>query len=414
MKVSKLRLKNIKCFKEVEIPFEDENGNIKDCNLIVGDNGSGKTTVLRSLALGLCDQEGVSALLADIPGNGFLRRDENEGSIELFLKDTVGNQEYKIETKIKLSKDKEREVVSQKFDEKLKRKELFTVAYGSGRSIIGTDSYEEYSMVDSMYNLFKYESRLHNAELSASRIQLHTEKWPMVQKILKNILMLDNNDKIFLEINGLFISSNKWGKISFNELSDGYQSLTSVILDFLCWKLLNIGKKDFDLNNLSGIFIIDEVEQHLHPQWQRNIIKILSQQFPNVQFIYSTHTPICALGLTDLDCLSQVIKIGYINGHSNKKIFNIKEDFKGYRVDQILTSEVFGLSDTRSLTIEKKLKKYRDIYIKEEGDRSEQEKKDLKEIEDELKDLPMWEDEEDRKIRERLIKLEEEARNKTK
>ena len=57
MKISKLKIKNIKCFEEIEIPFENDNNDIKNWSLIVGDNGSGKTTILRSLALGLCDSK---------------------------------------------------------------------------------------------------------------------------------------------------------------------------------------------------------------------------------------------------------------------------------------------------------------------------------------------------------------------
>ena len=138
---------------------------------------------------------------------------------------------------------------------------------------------------------------------------------------------------------------------------------------------------------------------------KRGIIKTLSDKFPKVQFICSTHTPICALGLNDLDCESQIVKVAYENGHSASKSFNPKECFKGYRSDQILTSELFGLSDTRSLTIEEKLKRYREIHLKDEKDRSNQEREDFKQIEDELKKLPMWENEMDKRDRKELIEL---------
>ena len=107
MKISKLRLKNIKCFKDTEISFEDEKeGGVKNWSLFVGDNGQGKTTILRSLALGLCDKEGASGLLLEL--YGFLRRDEEKGSIEICLEDTDGKK-YTIETQI----EGENESVSQ-------------------------------------------------------------------------------------------------------------------------------------------------------------------------------------------------------------------------------------------------------------------------------------------------------------
>ena len=414
MKISKLRLENIKCFKEVEIPFEDENGNIKDWTLIIGDNAQGKTTILRSLALGLCEGD-VKSLLSELYGQ-FIRNGEKEGLIEVALKDeSLNGEEIIVETKIKLDEESGNESIEPiNPDNTHAKKNLFAVAYGVGRNVSGDKSYEDYALVDALYSLFNYEARLQNAELVARRIYSHQDdnQWEKCEALLREILMLEKDDEIILDKKGFYIKSKFGGKIVFNALSDGYQSLTSVILDLLGWKL--ISEFDFNLEKFSGIVIIDEIEQHLHPRWQRNIIKLLSDQFPKIQFICSSHTPICALGLNDLDCPSQLVKADYVNGHSIVDIFDLKEEFKGYRADQILTSEVFGLSDTRSLSIEKKLKKYRDIYIKEESDRNDQEKKDLKEIEDELKDLPMWEDEEDRKIRERLIKLEEEVINKTK
>ncbi len=401
MKISKLILKNIKCFKEVEISFEDNN-EIKNWSLLSGDNGQGKTTILRSLAIGLCDKEGASALLAELHG-GFLRHEEKEGFIEVFLKDDT-NKEYTIKTEI--VSDGNNETISQpKGLAKESREDIFAVAYGSGRTIRGTESYEEYALVDSLYTLFNYEFGLQNVELGARRIYSESEKeWKKLENILKEILTLDDNDKITLEKKGLYVETKKWRKMSFNSLSDGYQSLTSVILDFLSWKLLS--SDTFNLDEISGIVIIDEIEQHLHPRWQRSIIKSLSDKFPKVQFICSTHTPICVLGLADLEeGEPQLIKASYVNGHSDTESFDLKRDFRGYRVDQILTSDIFDLSDTRNKRTEGLLKEYKDIYLKETSSRTEEEKNRLKKIESELGELPMWDHEKDRKRVNELIQL---------
>ena len=420
MKISKLRLKNIKCFQDVELSFEENEGDIKDWSLIVGDNGRGKTTILRSLAVGLCDKEGASGLLLELHG-GFLRQGADKGSIEVCLKDT-DDKKYTIRTNIEgksesisqdvfagdcVGVDKEDKEEIDDFE----RKNIFAVAYGAGRSVEGDRSYEEYALVDSVYTLFKYEHPLQNAELGARRVKDHTEKkqWKKLQEILKEVLMLKKNDEISLEITGLYIKTKR-GKYLFQTLSDGYKSLTSVIIDFVSWNLLY--ELDFDLSNLSGIFIIDELEQHLHPRWQREIVKILSEQFPNVQFICSTHTPICALGLNDLN-RSWLFKAAYVNNHSGVERFDLQEEFKGYRADQILTSEIFGLTDTRSISIEDKLKEYRQIYLIEKNKRTKKQERRLREIEEELKDLPVWDDKEEKEQREKLIKLLESQEKKS-
>lgn len=409
MRISKLKLKNIKCFKDIEISFEDDEGSIKNWSLFVGDNGYGKTTILRSLAVGLCDQEGASGLLLELHGK-YLRRSEKEGTIEIDLKNDK-DERFTIRTSIR----GDNESVSQELVAQSSRGEtsdadsvierVFAAAYGAGRSIIGTRSYEQYATVDAVYTLFNYEYTLQNAELVASRIRIDSKgEWKKLKNTLKKILMLSDDDKISLERTGLYIE-NSGVKESLNAMSDGYQSLTSVILDFLSWNLMYREDEDFDLSNLSGICIIDELEQHLHPIWQRSIVKILSEQFPNVQFICSTHTPICALGLGDLEGGSWLFKTTNQNGHSDIKWFNLQEDFKGYRADQILTSGIFDLTDTRSVSVEKKLEEYREIYLKVESERSEEEKQKLDTIEDELKNLPMWDNEKERQQRERLIEL---------
>ena len=414
MKILKLRLENIKCFEEIEISFENDEGGARDWVLFVGDNGQGKTTVLRSLALGLCDEAGGEALRADLYGE-FLRRDEVKGCIEVCLKDETINKKYTVKTLIE--SDETDETVSQKVFlgdcvnkkngeevKDFKRDKIFAVSYGADRPVTGKNSYDEYALVDSLYTLFKYEESLWNPEIAASRVKINAgDEWEKLRDILKRVLMLEDEDEISLESTGLHIKTGR-GKDSFHTLSDGYKSLTSVVLDFLCWNLIYKLEK-FHIEGLSGIFILDELEQHLHPKWQKEIIKILSTQFPKVQFICSTHTPICALGLSDLECDSLLFKVAYVNNHSDIERFDLKKQFKGYRADQILTSNIFDLADTRSVSIQKKLEEYRKIYLKEECERNKEERKKLLRIEKELKGLPMWDNEKDRIHREELIAL---------
>ena len=412
MKILKLRLVNIKCFKEIEIPFESVDGDGRNWSVLVGDNGQGKTTILRSLALGLCDKEGASALRSELHGE-FLRRGTNEGSIQICLKDN--SEKYTIKTSIRLEDDEEsisQEVFSgdcvnkKKNNVKAKdfeRNKIFAVGYGARRSVEGLKYYKEYASVDSLYTLFNYEFPLWNPEVGASRVERYSRiEWKKLQHVLKEILMLEKDDKISLEKTGLYFETNR-GKDIFHTLSDGYKSLTSVILDFASWNL--IYRESFDLDDLSGIFILDEIEQHLHPRWQREIVKILSEQFPNIQFICSTHTPICALGLSDLECESRLFKVSHVNNHSEVEEFDLVKEFRGYRADQILTSNIFDLADTRSVSVGDKLKEYRKIYLKEEGERSGEERKRLLKIEKELEGLPMWDNEKDRIHREELLTL---------
>ena len=422
MKILKLRLENIKCFKDIEIPFESVDGSARNWSLLVGDNGQGKTTILRSLAMGLCDDDWAAALRSELHGE-FLRWGASKGSIEVCLADSDGKK-YTVRTRIKLEGNNESisqdvflgDCVNKKGKHKeakdFRRDRIFAVAYGAGRSVSGTESYEEYRLVDALYTLFRYEQSLQNAELGARRIEFHSKKErENLWNALKKILMMEEEDEISLEITGLYFKTRR-GEGVFDTMSDGYKSLTSVVVDFLCWNLMR-RLEDFSSKNISGIFILDELEQHLHPRWQREIVKILSDQFPKVQFICSTHTPICALGLSDLECESRLFKVAHVNNHSEVEEFDLREEFKCYRTDQILTSDIFDLESTRSVSAQDKLKEYRKIYLKEEDKRNSKEKRRLMEIEEELKYLPMWDDEEDKRRTDRLMELFERQEKKS-
>ena len=70
------------------------------------------------------------------------------------------------------------------------------------------------------------------------------------------------------------------------------------MLDFLGWQLYN---KRIQLSGCFGMLLVDEIEQHLHPKWQRYIVQRLNKQVRNIQFITSTHAPLVAAGLADID-----------------------------------------------------------------------------------------------------------------
>lgn len=80
-------------------------------------------------------------------------------------------------------------------------------------------------------------------------------------------------------------------EIAVSKLSAGYQSLLWLVMD-LAYRICILNPELKDKTEIRGVVLIDEVDMHLHPKWQWNIIKALSASFPNVQFIAATHSPI--------------------------------------------------------------------------------------------------------------------------
>ena len=88
------------------------------------------------------------------------------------------------------------------------------------------------------------------------------------------------------------------GDIPLNVLSQGTQSLIQWLAHFL---ISYAEYYDFpeSLDDKSGIFIVDEIDAHLHPSWQRRIIPTLTRHFPNLQIFCSTHSPLMLAGLKE-------------------------------------------------------------------------------------------------------------------
>jgi predicted ATP-binding protein involved in virulence len=89
-----------------------------------------------------------------------------------------------------------------------------------------------------------------------------------------------------------FDKNNEHVRIPVSQLSDGYKCTVSLIADIAYrMAILNPQLLDKVLTEAEGIVLIDEIDLHLHPTWQKRILKDLMNIFPKVQFIVSTHAP---------------------------------------------------------------------------------------------------------------------------
>ena len=100
------------------------------------------------------------------------------------------------------------------------------------------------------------------------------------------------------------LADNFGNRVNITQLSQGQQSLLGLIGDLAirAIKLNPLAEKPF---NCHGIILIDEIELHLHPQWQQQILHNLQSCFPNIQFIVTTHSP-QVLSTVDKSCIRQL------------------------------------------------------------------------------------------------------------
>jgi predicted ATP-binding protein involved in virulence len=308
MYIKRIVLKNIRCFENLEISF-DKNG---QSALILGDNGDGKSTLLKSLAMGLCDESSAAGLQRELPGE-LVRKSSKRGMIILELEGKKGK--YKIQTSIKSLKAFERVQQTVYLNGKKSNQNLFpwqdifVCGYGPGRQTKGTDDLDEYIAIDAVYTLFRYYEPLQNPELAVWRLvekarrragsdrekqaDYAKQMLEQIRELLKHVLNLDQKDEVFITPTGIEIKGH-WGRNKLSTLGDGYRATVTWVMDFLSWRMLS--GKSLDPLTMSGIVLVDEIEQHLHPRWQINIMKLLQEAFPRIQFIATTHSPLVASG----------------------------------------------------------------------------------------------------------------------
>ncbi len=339
-----VELVNIRCFQEFHLNLEEGENTIRWA-MILGDNAAGKTTLLRGIALGLCRESEAVTLMQEIPGD-FIRQGEEEGRITVRLRESKrSDKTYTITTSIQKTPDAASEIIRQKTDPPtgFPWADIFVCGYGTHRATQANTSYEHYSVLQAVQSLFNYQAALQNPEVILLR-QASTVRSQMERKLLQ-VLMLDapddglNTSQSGLELKG------PWGRLPLAALSDGYRSTAQWVLDFIGWLIYAhrfLGNPD-----IGGILLIDELEQHLHPRWQRFIVQRLRQQFPTTQIIATTHTPLTASGVVDV-APSLLLRLEQDDdGMITKRVIDTAS-LAGKRADQVLASEAFGLVTTRN------------------------------------------------------------------
>ena len=135
-------------------------------------------------------------------------------------------------------------------------------------------------------------------------------------------------------------------QLPFPALSDGYRSYIGLLADML-HHLHDCTPKKCLLTDITGVVMIDDIDLHLHPKWQRIVVPRLAKAFPKLQFILTTHSPLVA-GTVHAANVRVIGKTG---------VYQFEERLHGLSVDQILSGPYFGYTKPRTDDSEKKLRK---------------------------------------------------------
>lgn len=139
---------------------------------------------------------------------------------------------------------------------------------------------------------------------------------------------------------------------SFNELSDGYSSIIYIVSDLILRMDRNwLQKESLSRYNYQGIVLIDELETHLHIELQKKILPFLTEFFPNIQFIVTTHSPYI------------------LNSISNAKAYDLErhmelDNLSAFSSDDL--AEGYFEADEYSDKLKQRLERYKELCFKKE------------------------------------------------
>jgi tetratricopeptide (TPR) repeat protein/energy-coupling factor transporter ATP-binding protein EcfA2 len=177
-----------------------------------------------------------------------------------------------------------------------------------------------------------------------------------------------------------------YGWVPLRVLSVGYKTMIAWMVD-LAWRMYDRYPNSLRPVSEPAIVLIDEVDLHLHPRWQRTLMGYLSRWFENTQFIVTAHSPLVVQAAAD----ANLVLLRRVGEHV--EIDNDVRAIRGWRVDQILTSDLFDLPSARPAELDDAIKERTEILAKSEIGKMDRAR--LRELNRTIGNLPSGETSED-------------------
>lgn len=291
--VDTLEITNIKCFDRVKLLMNGQS------TLILGTNGRGKSTILQLLALGLSELERPPSY-GDWYKVTKMDREKASFKIKLVTPDGPLRLAFSIEENdtVKCIKNA---AAYQRFKDS-----LLVLAYGHGRNISDQPAapHKKFEGIASLFGNTGYLKNIKDSTVYSYVSAGFPEIKDLVNKIFalaetEHAVELDN-----FETHGFYFKTPTApsGGVPLEAMSDGFKSTFVLLFDLI----IRAWEKGADMKrpeNIAGIIMIDEIDLHLHPSWQRTFLPTLLKVFPNIQFIVTSHSPFIVQSMNTNDII---------------------------------------------------------------------------------------------------------------
>lgn len=406
MKIKKIELQNFRCFKEYELAFSER------FTLLIGDNGSGKTAVLDALALAISkflehyhEVTNLRSISDDDTHYEFfsmgqsLIKEKDHSRLRINIEGIVNNHHIEwlllSQKKFDLTSESTRiPLIDFALVDRIDNPGTLLpllVFYGTGRLWNRIDN-EEIETLSPDSRLSGYRDCLNIAsdlkqlfrwfktqELAALQKQERRHVLEAVRGAI--VSMIPDAQKVWWDVDWdeILIETIIQGKsqtIPFHLLSDGYRNMIGMVAD-IAYRMATLNPQlEADvIKQTEGIVLIDEIDLHLHPKWQKQVVERLLDTFPKVQFVASSHSPFIIQSLYHRpDCLLWDLEKNAPVEVDSKSIEDIAENQQGVDIPQ---------QSQRFLDMEKAAEQYYTV-LKQIPPADEKEKQRLRQRLDEL------------------------------
>ncbi|WP_438035911.1 AAA family ATPase [Sorangium sp. So ce204] len=407
MYLKRLILKDLKGIRSLDFSFERRNGAYDGWTVITGDNGAGKTALLRALALAIVGPDVARALQPSLLGwigrggnhaeiaaeivperdDGFAtgRRYERSFWSELDLVKN-GGPEVSLVPAARLRRGKKGPLNGPWAEN---TPGWFAAGYGPFRRLYGASPEAQRLMVGPsrvvrFATMFKEDATLGECEIWLKDLNYKAlEKRPKEIRILESVMELLNHDFLQngirvekIDSDGLWLRDARGTVLPLADMSEGYRAALAVLVDIVRHMVVVYGLGEGDKNLISkkggrvvaeypGIVLVDEVDAHLHPEWQRRIGFWLKEHFPRIQFIVTTHSPLICQAADE----QAIYHLPAPGSEGVPRQLSIEEYWEVVRgtPTEIYRTAAFGMRETRSSRATQARREHAQLKAKEKA-----------------------------------------------